>query len=131
MRREPIPEGGIALDRDHYYKLFVAYHEDDQPAGPPVGALVYHRMPDGSWCGGSVKWAGPTSQYDQARWNLESLDPLTLSPSVKCGTCPDDGMGHGFIKNGKWEPAGVVPEWATKESTADLARRLHDEAENI
>lgn len=34
-------------------------------------------------------------------WKVESLDPLTLSPSVLCRTCGN----HGFIQNGKWVPA--------------------------
>jgi hypothetical protein len=130
-RRVPIPEGGIALDADHYYTLYVAYHEDDQPVGPPVGALVYHRMEDGSWCGGSIKWAGPTSQYDQARWDLVSLDPLDVNPSIKCGTCAekygDNGISHGFIHGGKWEPAGAIPDWVSKlDSTKSLAQFLYD-----
>lgn len=34
------------------------------------------------------------------RWRLESLDPLTLSPSLLCRICGT----HGFIRSGRWEP---------------------------
>lgn len=34
-------------------------------------------------------------------WQVESWDPLTLSPSVLCNTC---GL-HGFIREGRWVPA--------------------------
>jgi hypothetical protein len=34
-------------------------------------------------------------------WNVVSLDPLTLSPSVLCRTC----QLHGFIRDGRWVPA--------------------------
>jgi|SRR5579859_5587373 len=36
-----------------------------------------------------------------AHWQVESWDPLTLSPSLLCLTCGD----HGFIKAGRWVPA--------------------------
>jgi hypothetical protein len=36
-----------------------------------------------------------------AVWRVESLEPLTLSPSVLCTLCGN----HGFIRNGKWEAA--------------------------
>lgn len=37
-----------------------------------------------------------------AVWQVQSWEPLTISPSVLC-SCGD----HGFIRNGRWEPAGV------------------------
>lgn len=35
------------------------------------------------------------------RWQVESWEPLTLSPSLLCRTC---GL-HGFIRAGRWVPA--------------------------
>ncbi len=32
-------------------------------------------------------------------WELVSLEPLTLSPSLLCRACGH----HGFIRNGRWE----------------------------
>jgi hypothetical protein len=116
VNRLPIPSGDSvhALDADHYYTLFVA-----EWGGPAVGAIVYHRKPDGSWCGGAIKWAGePSGPYDQARWTLHSLEPLHVEPSIKCGTCEaecgDSGMSHGWIRGDRWEPAGQLPAWATE-----------------
>lgn len=34
-------------------------------------------------------------------WQVESLDPLTVSPSLLCTGCGH----HGFICAGRWEPA--------------------------
>lgn len=34
-------------------------------------------------------------------WELHSLDPLTLSPSLLCRACGS----HGFVREGKWVPA--------------------------
>lgn len=35
-------------------------------------------------------------------WTVQSLDPLTISPSVHC-TVERGGCGaHGFIENGRW-----------------------------
>jgi hypothetical protein len=33
------------------------------------------------------------------KWNVKQTDPLTVVPSIMCGSC---GC-HGFITNGKWE----------------------------
>lgn len=39
-------------------------------------------------------WAGgPT-------WEVQSEEPLTLSPSLACRNCGH----HGYIRNGRWEP---------------------------
>lgn len=34
-------------------------------------------------------------------WDILSVDPLTLHPSLACTSCGH----HGFIRNGKWVPA--------------------------
>ena len=34
------------------------------------------------------------------KWQVESWDPITLSPSLQCVACPH----HGFIRGGRWEP---------------------------
>lgn len=61
--------------------------------------------PDRELCSGAV--AFDVSQEYKERWGdwgkrrpywtVESLDPLTISPSVLCD-CGD----HGFIRNGRW-----------------------------
>lgn len=54
-------------------------------------------------CGGVVYLKGKSAPYGEGKdeWDLVSLDPLTLSPSVLCVTCGD----HGFVREGKWVPA--------------------------
>lgn len=34
-------------------------------------------------------------------WDVLSVEPLTLSPSMRCRACEH----HGFIKEGRWVPA--------------------------
>jgi hypothetical protein len=34
----------------------------------------------------------------QPQWQVQSWDPLTLSPSLACRACGD----HGFIREGRW-----------------------------
>lgn len=72
-----------------------------------AGLLLYHQHPDGSVCGGSVGFAmphgspsTPSSEGKRALWHVESLEPLTLSPSILDNSC---GL-HGYIRNGRWEP---------------------------
>lgn len=37
----------------------------------------------------------------RAVWQVESWEPLTLSPSLLCSVCGN----HGFVRNGAWVPA--------------------------
>jgi hypothetical protein len=52
-------------------------------------------------CVGAISWCkecrGPT-------WELISLEPLTVTPSVQT-TCHLHPPHHGFITDGKWVPA--------------------------
>jgi len=45
----------------------------------------------------AARRAWPVGQF----WTVEQREPLTISPSVACGTCGH----HGFIRNGQWVPA--------------------------
>lgn len=38
-----------------------------------------------------------------AKWQVETFDPVTISPSLLCRGCGH----HGFIRNGRWEPANA------------------------
>jgi Family of unknown function (DUF6527) len=33
-------------------------------------------------------------------WEVVSTEPLTINPSISCGSC----TVHGFIRNGEWVP---------------------------
>ena len=70
----------------------------------PYGLITTHRCtssPTG-WRQGSLMFDLPHNADDtaHARWKVESMDPLTLSPSIQhnCG-CP---LSHGYIRDGKW-----------------------------
>ena len=82
------PSDATEFSPNHWYlKLF---NKSDEW----VGIYEYHLKPDGEYCAGFV----PFKVHDPVRgWNVISLDPLTISPSVLC-SC---GM-HGFIQEGKW-----------------------------
>jgi hypothetical protein len=68
-------------------------------------AIIAHTAPDGSPCESAAtpdtEMARLAGFTDRAVWQVESMEPVTLSPSLLCGRCAD----HGFIKQGKWVPA--------------------------
>lgn len=78
----------------------------DAPGSPedPVGAIIEHpSLKDGSPCSGSIHFDTPRTSFmsERNRWQLVSLDPLHVEPSILCNRCGD----HGFIRNGRWETA--------------------------
>jgi hypothetical protein len=66
-----------------------------------VGINEWHLTPQGDLCGGWVPFAGSAIPGGGTYWDVLSLDPLTLSPSVLCRGCGH----HGFIREGRWIPA--------------------------
>lgn len=75
---------------------------EDEPG--PTGAMWWHRdqrTPD-EWHMGGFQWKTEHPPYgDTVYWDLLSLDPLSVTPSLHCLTCG----AHGFITDGKWRPA--------------------------
>lgn len=81
--------------------------------GHRIGLLYSHPMPDppvpGRRCMGSITFdtaearAGVPGHFARgyAVWQLHSLEPLDVSPSLLCTTC----QHHGFIRQGAWVPA--------------------------
>jgi hypothetical protein len=65
----------------------------------PTGADVEHLTPGGERCIGWILFDVPANtEWPAARkWQVESWDPLTLSPSLACG-CGD----HGFVRDSSW-----------------------------
>jgi hypothetical protein len=86
----------------------------------PIGAIVVHTResaPHG-YCVGAITFDVPwlhegfrtRGSQSAALWQVQSFDPLTVSPSLLCkapvydenkqqiGECGD----HGFIQNGRW-----------------------------
>ena len=95
----------VDLGSDHSYS-WVRWAPDrdlnpqyaDMPDDPHYGIQVFHKNKAGEECPGFVtfsKLAPPPV------WELISVEPLTMSPSLLCRTCGD----HGFIRDGKWVAA--------------------------
>src|SRR4051794_20237369 len=58
-----------------------------------LGIILWHLKPDGESCVGSVMFDVLQAQgFHGAKWQVQSLDPLSITPSIlcKCGF-------HGFI----------------------------------
>jgi hypothetical protein len=115
MEREP----DLELGHDHTL-YFTSWEPDDLPgnrktygipAGQPMpkveraGALVGHPnlKEPGKRCFSGITFDLPElpELTKGARWQVKSMDPLTLAPSLLCRACGD----HGSIRDGKWVPA--------------------------
>lgn len=107
----------IDLGSDHDLR-FVAWAPDRDlnpqfahlPDVERYGAIVSHGLAAGDdnaecqrrgRCEGAITFNGPVQQElnggASPYWDVQSWDPLTLSPSLLCH-CGD----HGFIQGGKW-----------------------------
>lgn len=90
------------LDFGEGRSLRFTHHGDDI-----VGAIDSHPCLKGlcePTCEGSISFAVPEAAAvanDHACWNVESWQPLTLSPSLLCRCCGN----HGFVREGKWVDA--------------------------
>jgi hypothetical protein len=71
-------------------------------ATEPTGVEVEHLTPAGKRCMGwiSLDVARNADLPEARKWQVQSWDPLTLSPSLLCG-CGD----HGFVRGWRWIPA--------------------------
>jgi hypothetical protein len=72
----------------------------DYETGAPVGVQINHTKPGGELCATYAGWVPGANQRDpnEPQWQLISLEPLTISPSVVCRSCPL----HGFVSGGVW-----------------------------
>ena len=75
----------------------------DLPDVERVGAIVSHiNQSTGKRCWSGINFDSEVTRRilpEGARWQVISMEPITLSPSLLCRVCGD----HGFIRNGKWE----------------------------
>ncbi len=68
-------------------------------------AIIDHLTPSGDPCSGAINFDLPEVRQVLAGgphrevWQVQSWEPLTISPSVLC-SCGD----HGFIREGCWVP---------------------------
>jgi hypothetical protein len=90
-----------------YADLFAPEALADNPAragdGIRVGAIVSHDRADGGTCDGSITFDTPEGRRgwpNGPHWQVQSWEPLTLSPSLLCH-CGD----HGYIREGRWVTA--------------------------
>jgi hypothetical protein len=81
-------------------------HYADVPDIEKACLVIYHPLAEpGKYCIGMVNFETPDIEKifgpNSHRWKVESMEPLTLSPSIFCRQCND----HGFIREGKWVKA--------------------------
>lgn len=78
---------------------------DHLPDNDRTGIIIGHTHDDGEWCEGAVLFDTPENHRgtdaNRPLWQVESLDPLTISPSILRTDCGH----HGFIREGRWLPA--------------------------
>lgn len=82
---------------------FVSYNGDEKAA-----INDYHHSADGKTaCQGFISFRGGAwakkfeNNPDHQAWDVQSFEPLSITPSVLCRSCGD----HGHITNGKWVKA--------------------------
>jgi hypothetical protein len=85
------------------YGVQIAYRSwGDHDKG---GLVDEHDRPDGKGrCYGGVQFDLPGMRDDFSEdqiWQVESWEPLTISPSLLCRICGH----HGWIREGRWVPA--------------------------
>lgn len=95
--------GWLDVGSGVFVKFHTCAHKGDEPAGALVrfgGDLEDPGYDRDDVCVGGISWCsecrGPT-------WELHSLDPLHVEPSIltSCHNHPD--AHHGHIRNGRWE----------------------------
>ncbi|MFD1145952.1 hypothetical protein [Saccharothrix hoggarensis] len=77
---------------------------DGIPDVERFGLLVEHAAGDGSPCASFATFDGEVQRLvapDSPKWDVVTLEPLTLSPSLLCRACGH----HGFVRDGRWVPA--------------------------
>lgn len=89
-----------AIDIGHGVTIFFTEYN-----GVTIGLIEEHDSPSGR-CSGSVFFRGrpgvlPPDLGGHPNWDVLSMEPLTLSPSIQCRTCGH----HGFIREGRWVPS--------------------------
>jgi len=91
-------ENRVSIGPGHYIKLA-------NYGGVVVGLNEWHpdKRDPSRECQGFVFFDVQTEARckDTPIWQVLSMEPLTLSPSLLCRTCGN----HGFIREGKWVPA--------------------------
>jgi hypothetical protein len=72
------------------------YPEGMDDAGKVAGLYYEHPGRSGEVCHGWITF----KPYWKDGWDVQSWEPLTISPSLLCRACGH----HGFIRGGRWVP---------------------------
>lgn len=77
---------------------------ESHPAGPAHDGARVAAFDEGM-CGGAVMFVPATGEPERPIWQVVSLVPLHIEPSVHC--TPDKGGcgSHGWIRDGRWVEA--------------------------
>jgi hypothetical protein len=86
-----------AIDIGHGVRISFVVNSD----GDRCGIHERHNCNGDTEAGHWVGFRGVAGGAVAPSWAVESMEPLTLSPSILCRTCGH----HGFIREGKWVPA--------------------------
>lgn len=97
----------VDIGHDHAIK-FASWSPDRElnpqfahvPDIPRICVLVKHQKPDGTPCHSAayLDLPGMREIHTGAVWQVVSMDPLHLEPSLLCMSCGD----HGFIRGDQW-----------------------------
>lgn len=93
-------QGGVDLGSD-VRAVWVSFSATEFPRAPrPAGVLLYHPRRDApsERCSAAAYW---WRSDDRPTWQLVSLAPLTIEPSVLCRLC----NWHGHVRGGRWVTA--------------------------
>lgn len=99
---------GLDLGSGVWISPFTAHTGPEEPLvdheeRDHIGGLVWHVHEDGRVCGGAIYFAPRPD--GQVAWDVQSWDPLTVTPSVLARSGPGGAEClHGFITAGRWVP---------------------------
>lgn len=115
----PLPDGGLEVDWPDCWGAAIGTDRLDLGAGVTARRILYgphniwiglveqHPRPDtGAACSGFILFGVPAADDyarhylggKDTRWEVQSWDPLSITPSVACRACPQ----HGYITGGRW-----------------------------
>lgn len=90
----------VRFDPDLELNPQYAHLRDQLPALRFAATVVHPRLDNGRPCASGITFDTPLArEVDPGPlWQVQSWDPLTVSPSLLCRRCGD----HGFIREGRW-----------------------------
>lgn len=116
----PLDDKDLPIGNEHWIRYFGWYpnrelnpQHKDRPDIPKAGIIITHRRRDNGYrCVAAANFDFPAMREvfgGEHFWQVQSFEPLTISPSVLCkGKETLDGPecgDHGFIQNGRWVKA--------------------------